>query len=187
MRSGGSGIFLERSEPLAGRSLRAPPPPGSRPRPTEGLTVARPQTLSPGVAVVIPPPTPLGRRRLGPGRSAWLGKARPGVSAGTRLLPTPHLQSQPGPTRTPAREDRARGRVGARGWGGAVGLTVICRVGWSLPAARGRWVCQVKTAPVSGLEVGRRPLKFKQELGVRKNCAPQGGSVDLIRRAVSLL
>lgn len=191
MRSGGSGIFLERSEPLSGRFLRAPPPPGPCPRPTEGLTTSRPQTLSPGVAVVTPPPTPLGRRLLGPGRSAWLGKPRPGVSAGTRLLPIypppPTSSLSLGPLAGPLLGNRARDRVGARGWGGAVGLTVICRAGWSLPVARGRWTCQVKTAPVSRLEVGRRRPEVQTGAGSSENCAPQGSAVVLIGRAVSAL
>lgn len=124
MRSGGSGIFLERSEPLSGRSLRAPPPPGPCPRPTEGLTTSRPQTLSPGVAVVTPPPTPLGRRLLGPrpervAREAEAGSFRWDPPS-PHIPPTPHLQSHPGPTRRPVAGEPSPGpsqspRVGRRG------------------------------------------------------------------------
>lgn len=66
-----------------------------------------------------------------------------------------------------------------------MGLTVICRVGWSLPVARGRWACQVKTVPVSRLEVGRRRPEVQAGAGSSENCAPRGSAVVLIGRAFS--
>lgn len=61
-----------------------------------------------------------------------------------------------------------------------MGLIVTCRLGWSLPVTRGRQVCQVKTALVSGLEVGsRRPEVQAGARSSGKKRAPQGSSVDL--------
>lgn len=68
--------------PAGAPSLPQAPPAPSKPPASAPLG-------PPGTAVVTRPLSSPGRRRLGPGPSAWLGKARPGVSAGTRLLPNP--------------------------------------------------------------------------------------------------
>lgn len=146
---------------LLARDPSPRPAPPAHSRPLHGASPEPP----PGVAVVTLLPSPPGRRRLYPGRSAWLGKARPGVSAGTRLLPNPPIPRPAGET---------------EGGEDAVGLTVICRLGWSLPVTRGRWACRVKGALMCEFEVGRRrPEVLAGAPGVRKTCAPRGGSVDL--------
>lgn len=167
MRNGS--IFLK-SEPRAGRSLRATPPSGPRPRPSRAAPHpgASPDTPPTMVVAVTPLPSPPRQRWLCPGRSAWLGKARPGVSAETRLLPNP-------PTLVP----RVRPRVGDM-----VGLPMICRLKWILPVTRGRWARWVKAAPVSE---HRRPEVYAGAPGVWKRCPSLCSSVDLTAQPISLL
>lgn len=94
--------------------------------------------------------------------------AREGAAGSFRWDPPSHQPPAPRP---------AGGTEGGRD---AVGLTVICRLGWSLPVTGGRWACRVRAALVSELEVGpRRPEVYTGARGVGKTCSPLGSSVDL--------
>lgn len=146
--------------PLPARAPSPRPAPPAHSRPLRSASTDTPR----GVAVVTLLPSPSGRRRQGPGWSAWLGKARPRVSAGTRLLPNPPPQSWDWAYPQALGWDPAE----ARGWARRSG-SVICRLGWSLPVARGRWACQVKAALVSGLEVGCRRPEVITRVGNPKN------------------
>ena len=168
--------WRKRNIPRKERTSRWPlPPPPAPPGPTEGLSTARPQTRSLEVAVITPPPSPLGRRRLG---SRPERVAREGEAGSFRW--DPPSSHPPTPVSVWAHpQARQWDRAGPRGWGGAVGLTVICRLGWSLPVTRWRQVCQVKTALVPRLEVGRRHPEVQAGAGSWQKCAPQGSCVDL--------
>lgn len=152
-----------------------PLPPARAPSPVEVPSPrASPDTPPTMVVAVTLLPSPPRQRWLCPGRSAWLGKARPRVSAESRLLPNP-----------PPPVPRVRPRVRD-----VVDLTVfvICRLEWSLPVTRGRWARWVKAAPVSELEVGRRrPEVHAGAPGVWKSCPSLCSSVDLTAEPISLL
>lgn len=124
MRSGGSGIFLERSEPLSGRSLRAPPSPRPVPPAHRGphhfaSSDPLPWRCGGNTAAHSPGAEAPGSRPERVAREAEAGSFRWDPPS-PHIPPTPHLQSHPGPTRRPVAGEPSPGpsqspRVGRRG------------------------------------------------------------------------